>query len=502
MHLSRVPFEGPFATAEVAWLDGDLILNPSFEQTEESRMELTVAAGPMGVLQVEMGGDEVPEEIVLQGIEMAAEACQPVAEMIEELRQKAGKPKEQFPLWEPAPEIAEAVQARADEIAAAIQTAEKQERAAALDAMTDELMTRFGEQYPDCHQQICVAIDGIACENMRNVLLSERRRVDGRTPEQIRPLHVEAGLLPRTHGSGLFTRGETQVLSTTTLGAVRDQKLVRSLEEEKYHRFMHHYNFPPFCTGEARALRGASRREIGHGALVMRSLARMLPPEEEFPYTIRVVSEVLESNGSSSMASACASSLALMDAGVPIKSAVAGISVGLLYQDADNYLLLTDIQGLEDAAGDMDFKVTGTAQGVNGLHLDIKIKGLPAAVLAEGLRQARQARLEILEAMNAVISSPRVELSPYAPRMITVTVPPDKIGMVIGPGGKNIRKLEDDYDVKIDIEDDGNVFIFSQDHIGPGVPADQPRGGRAERWRRGAGEGDGGGAERQDTPEP
>ncbi len=462
MHLSRVPFEGPFAAAEVGWLDGELILNPSFEEKEAGQMELLVAAGPMGVLQVEMGGQEVPEDIVLQGIEMAAAACQPVAEVMEELRQQAGKPKAEFPLWEPAPEIREALEARADEIGQAVQAADKAERAAALDPIVEELTEQFSDEYPDARHQISEAMAAVTREQMRALLLNERRRVDGRAPDQIRPLQAEAGLLPRTHGSGLFTRGETQVLSLTTLGAVRDQKLVRTLEEEEYHRFMHHYNFPPFCTGEARALRGASRREIGHGALVKRSLERMLPPEEEFPYTIRVVSEVLESNGSSSMASTCASSLSLMDAGVPIKAAVAGISVGLVYESEDNYLLLTDIQGLEDAAGDMDFKVTGTESGVNGLHLDIKAKGLPSAVLAEGLQQAKRARLEILETMNATVSGPRAELSPYAPRMTVLTVPPDKIGMVIGPGGKTIRRFEEEFEVKIDVEDDGQVFLFSE----------------------------------------
>ncbi|MFO8080294.1 MAG: polyribonucleotide nucleotidyltransferase, partial [Armatimonadota bacterium] len=267
----------------------------------------------------------------------------------------------------------------------------------------------------------------------------------------------------RTHGSGLFTRGETQVLSVLTLGATRDQMLVRTLEEEEYHRFMHHYNFPPFCVGEARALRGASRREIGHGALVHRSIERMLPDEEQWPYTTRVVSEVLESNGSSSMASCCATTLALMDGGVPLKAPVAGISVGLLYENESNYMLLTDIQGLEDAAGDMDFKVTGTENGVNGLHLDIKVKGLPEKVLAEGLQQAREARLEILETMKSVIAEPRVALSPHAPRMITIQVPVDKIGLVIGPGGKTIRGFEQDLEVKIDVEDDGLVKIFGED---------------------------------------
>ncbi|MCD6361546.1 MAG: polyribonucleotide nucleotidyltransferase [Armatimonadetes bacterium] len=467
MHISQVPFEGPFAAAAVAWLDEEFIVNPSFEQREEARMDLLVAAGPMGVLQVELGGDQVPEDIVLQGIEMASEACQVVCDAMDELREKAGKPKQDYPLWQPAPEVEEAVLARADDIGQAIKAADKAQRAAALAPITEEIAQQFDpEQYPDIHAQIGEVLEKVMRTEMRKLLLSEKVRVDGRAPDEIRPLYTEVGLLPRTHGSALFTRGETQVLSLTTLGATRDQKLVRSLEQEEYSRFMHHYNFPPFCTGEAKPLRGASRREIGHGALVSRSLEKMLPPEEEFPYTIRVVSEVLESNGSSSMASTCASSMSLMDAGVPIKAAVAGISVGLVYESEDNYLLLTDIQGLEDAAGDMDFKVTGTSEGVNGLHLDIKVMGVPSKVLAEGLERARQARLAILEVMNETISGARPELSKYAPRMLTVQVPKEAIGMVIGPGGKNIRRMEDEYEVKIDIEDEGLVLIFGENADG------------------------------------
>ncbi|MEA3402814.1 MAG: polyribonucleotide nucleotidyltransferase [Armatimonadota bacterium] len=461
MHLTPAPFEGPFACAQVGWLDGELILNPSFEEREEGRMDLTVAAGPMGVLQVELGGDEVPEEIVLQGIRMAHAACLPVCEAIEELRDKAGKPKREYPLWEPAPEVNDAVLERTEDIREAIQSPDKEGRQRDLDRIAEEIAEKF-QDLEDAPQQVQEAMYEVQKQQMRKILLEERRRVDGRGPKDIRPLDVKAGLLPRTHGSGQFTRGETQVLSTVTLGATRDQKLIRTLEEEEYHRFMHHYNFPPFCVGETRALRGASRREIGHGALVQRSLERMLLPEEQWPYTTRVVSEVLESNGSSSMASACASSLALMDAGVPVKTQVAGISVGLLYESEDNYILLTDIQGLEDAAGDMDFKVTGTESGVNGLHLDIKVKGLPEAVLAEGLQQAREARLQILERMNEVISAPRETLSPYAPRMVAIKVPVDKIGLVIGPGGKTIRKFETELDVSIDVEDDGVVKIFGE----------------------------------------
>ncbi len=462
MHLSPAPMEGAFACAQVAWLDDELILNPSFDQREESRMELTVAAGKMGVLQVELGGDEVPEEIVLDGIRMAQEACVGVCEAIEELRSKAGKPKREYPLWEPTDEIREAVAARADDIREAIQSSDKAGRKADIDRIQEELEQQF-EDLDDAANLIDEAMYQVQKKQMRRVLLEERRRVDGRGPKDIRPLDVQAGILPRTHGSGLFTRGETQVLATLTLGATRDQKLIRTLEEEEYHRFMHHYNFPPFCVGEARPLRGTSRREIGHGALVQRSLERMLPDEEQWPYTTRVVSEVLESNGSSSMASCCAATLALMDGGVPIKAPVAGISVGLLYEDENTYMLLTDIQGLEDAAGDMDFKVTGTENGVNGLHLDIKVKGLPERVLAEGLQQAREARLHILEAMRNVIATPRVGLSPHAPRMITLQVPVDKIGLVIGPGGKTIRGFEQDLEVKIDVEDDGLVKIFGED---------------------------------------
>ena len=461
LHISPAPLEGPFACAQVAWLDDELILNPSFEQREEARMDLTVAAGEMGVLQVELGGEEVPEEIVLEGIRMAQEACVEVCRAIEELRDKAGKPKREYPLWGPTDEIREAVEARSDDIGQAIQSADKKGRQDDIARIADEIAADF-DDISDAAAQVEEAMYKVQKQAMRKIILEDRRRADGRGPKDIRPLDVQAGILPRTHGSALFTRGETQVLATLTLGATRDQKLIRTLEEEEYHRFMHHYNFPPFCVGEARALRGAGRREIGHGALVERSLSRMLPSDEEWPYTTRVVSDVLESNGSSSMASCCAASLALMDGGVPMKAPVAGISVGLLYENPDSYMLLTDIQGLEDASGDMDFKVTGTANGVNGLHLDIKVKGLPERVLAEGLEQAREARMQILDLMNSLLPAGRDTLSPFAPRMITLQVPVDKIGLVIGPGGKTIRGFEQEMEVKIDVEDDGLVKIFGE----------------------------------------
>jgi len=461
LHLSPAPLEGPFACAQVAWLDDELILNPSFAQREAARMDLTVAAGEMGVLQVELGGEEVPEEIVLEGIRMAQAACLEVCRAIEELRDKAGKPKRDYPLWGPTDAMREAVEARSEDIRQAIQSVDKKGRQDDLARIAEEIAAKF-EDVSDASAQVEEAMYQVQKKAMRKIILEERRRADGRGPKDIRALDAQAGLLPRTHGSALFTRGETQVLATLTLGATRDQKLIRTLEEEEYHRFMHHYNFPPFCVGEARALRGAGRREIGHGALVERSLERMLPSDEEWPYTTRVVSEVLDSNGSSSMASVCAASLALMDGGVPMKAPVAGISVGLLYENPDSYMLLTDIQGLEDASGDMDFKVTGTANGVNGLHLDIKVKGLPERVLAEGLEQAREARLQILDVMNAVLPAARETLSQFAPRMIAIQVPVDKIGLVIGPGGKTIRGFEQEMEVKIDVEDDGLVKIFGE----------------------------------------
>ncbi len=467
MHLSQVPFDGPLAAAAVAWLDDELILNPSFEQRQEARMDLLIAAGSMGVLQVELGGDEVPEDIVLQGIEMAADACAELCKAMDELREKAGKPKKEYPLWEPVPAMFDAVEARSDEIGEAIKAVDKADRKAATGVIKDEIAATFdADEYPDARDMVGEAMQKVERDEMRKRLLEEGLRVDGRAPGELRELFADAGILPRTHGSGLFNRGDTQVLALTTLGATRDQKLVRSLEQEEYSSFMLHYNFPPFCTGEAKALRGTSRREIGHGDLVSRSLEKMLPATEDFAYTIRVVAEVLESNGSSSMASVCASSLSLMDAGVPIKAAVAGISIGLVYEDEDNYLILTDIQGLEDAAGDMDFKVTGTSEGVNGLHLDIKVKGVPSKVLADGLTQAKEARLAILETMNACLASPRAELSEYAPRMLTIQVPKASIGMVIGPGGKNIRRLEETYECKVDIEDDGLVMIFGENAEG------------------------------------
>ncbi len=464
MHLSSLPFAGPFSVAQVGREDGDLLINPSFEQLEAGGLDLLVATTAEGIIMAEMEGHQVPEEEVIEGIRLAEEACQPVLEIIQELREKAGKPKRDYPLWEPRPEIAQFVR---DEIGAqlseALQITDKTERQAGIRALRQEAITQLEEDFEAPKSDVQAAIDDITKEYVKKLVLERQQRVDGRGFKDIRSISCEVGLLPRTHGSGLFTRGETQVLTTTTLGPVHDQKLVRSLEEEEYKRFMHHYNFPPFSVGEVKALRAPARREIGHGAIGKKALKSMLPPEKDFPYTIRLVSEVLESNGSSSMASVCGATLALMDAGVQITAPVAGIAVGLIYESEDNYALLTDIQGIEDHAGHMDFKVAGTRGGINALHLDMKVAGLPPAILTEGLQQAREARLQILDAMAEALPYPRTELSRYAPRMYTLQIPRDTIGTLIGPGGKHVRQLQDTYEVEIDIEDDGTVFVFGTD---------------------------------------
>ncbi len=464
LHLSSVPFEGPFGAAQVGFVDGELTLNPSFEQLEESNLDLLVVATSDGIVMVELEGDSVPEDVVVEATVMAEEACQPIVEMIEELREKAGKPKGDYPIWEPRAEVVEEVRSRAYErICQATEEMDKSTRSQMFDELIVELSEALEEQYPGAERDVKAVIEEIIKQHMRSIVLDEKRRVDGRELGELRPISCDVGLLPRAHGSGLFTRGETQVATIATLGAVRDQRMVRTLEEEEYTRFMHHYNFPPFCVGETRALRGPGRREIGHGHLAQKALECLLPAEEEFAYTIRLVSEVLESNGSSSMASVCAASLSLMDAGVPIREPVAGVSVGLVYEGPERYATLTDIQGLEDHAGHMDFKVAGTRAGINALHLDMKVQGLPTEILREALVQAREARMQILDIMEEAIAAPRTELSPYAPRMEAIKIDREKIGLIIGPGGKVIRGFQDEYEVEIDVEDDGMVMIFGQD---------------------------------------
>ena len=464
MHLSDLPFAGPFAIAQVGHQDGEFLINPSFEQLQACDLDLLVAATPDGIVMVEMEGHQSPEELVIEGIRLAEEASRPVLDIMEQLREQVGQPKRDYPLWEPRAEIAQYVTEQlADKLGEALQIPEKLARQDAIRAMRKEVVEALAESYEDPKPDVKVTIDKLTEEHIKQMAVAEKRRVDGRGFKDVRPVSCEVGLLPRAHGSGLFTRGETQVLTTTTLGPVHDQKLVRTLEEEEYKRFMHHYNFPPFSVGETRALRAPSRREIGHGGIGKKALENMLPPEDGFPYTIRLVSEVLESNGSSSMASVCGSTLALMDAGVQITAPVAGVALGLVYESDDNYALLTDIQGLEDHAGQMDFKVAGTRAGINALQLDMKVPGLSSAILTEALQQAKEARLQILDAMAEVLPYPRTDLSRYAPRMLTLHIPVSFIGAVIGPGGKNIRGLQTQYDVEIDIEDDGTVFVFGTD---------------------------------------
>jgi polyribonucleotide nucleotidyltransferase len=464
LHISSIPFAGPFAAAQIGRVDGELTVNPPYAKFAEEGYNLLVAATSEGLVEIEMEGDQIPEDLVREGMQLAFDACQPVLAAIEELRSVAGKPKGEFKMWEPDAGIVEVAESQfGDRIRASVEVADKPERNTVVAGITAELMAALPEDLAAKKVDIEYVVEKIQKKRLQEIVINENRRVDGRRFDEVRPLSGEVGLLPRVHGTGLFTRGDTQVLTTTTLGAFRDQRMVRSLDEEQYSRFMHHYNFPPFSVGEVRGLRAAGRREIGHGALAGKALEQVLPPEEEFPYTVRLVSEVLGGDASTSMASACAGTLALMDAGVPIKAPVAGISAGLVLQDDSNYRVFADLQALEDFLGHMDFKVAGTAAGVNAIQVDTKLTHLPLAVCFEALDVARAARLEILEVMDSIIATPRDDLSEYAPRMYSVSIPTDKIGMVIGPGGKNVRKIQEDFEVQIDIQDTGTVLIFGVD---------------------------------------
>ncbi len=466
--ISPIPFAGPVVAVEVGQTGDELEINPSFERLGESPLDLLVATTPAGIIMIELEASQVPEETLARALGAAQEACQPVLELLNEFCERVGKSKGEYPMFVVPEEISRLVAEKAeDRVVAAIKQADRERLWNDVDAIKSDLTEELAEEYPDCQLEVNESVEALLKKNVRRLILEEDFRADGRGLTDVRPLSSEVGFLPRAHGSGLFSRGETQVMTIATLGAIRDQQLVRTLQEpEDFKRFMHHYNFPPYCTGEARPLRGAGRREIGHGALAEKALVRMIPDEVEFPYTIRLVSEVMESNGSTSMASVCGSTLALMDAGVPIRAPVAGISIGLIQEGADRYKLLTDIQGLEDFKGDMDFKVAGTRTGVTAIQLDTKLPGLPLELLVAALEQAKVARNEILDDMLSVLPRPRQALSPYAPRIFTVTVDKEKIGMVIGPGGKMIRKIEEECDVDIDIEDDGTVYIIAHDAEG------------------------------------
>ncbi len=465
--ISDIPFYGPMAGVKVGLVDDKLVINPIEEERKNSKLDLTVAGTKDAVMMVEAGANEVSEEIMIDAIELAHEEIKKLVEFQEKITAEVGKEKVEV---QPPPkndELENEVRNYATEkINKALRTIEKLNRNTKIDEIKEEASNYFAEKYQDDEnfstilKQVSEILEQVTKEQLRKMIAEEEIRPDGRRPEEIRPIWCEVGVLPRVHGSGVFTRGQTQALSVVTLGATSDEQILFGLGEEETKRYMHHYNFPPYSVGETSPLRSPGRREIGHGALGERALDPMIPSQEEFPYTIRVVSEVLESNGSTSQASICGSTLALMDAGVPIKNPVAGIAMGLI-KEGDNVKILSDIQGLEDFNGDMDFKVAGTKNGITALQMDIKIHGISKKVLVKALEQARKGRLHILDKMLEVIDRPRPELSPYAPLMMTLKIDPEKIRFVIGPGGKMINKIIDETGVSIDINDDGTVFIMS-----------------------------------------
>ncbi len=463
--ISDVPFAGPVAAVRIGYIDEQLVVNPTISQMEDSALDLRVAGSAEAIIMVEAGANELSEAIMVDALQLAHESIQDLIRAQNEMRAELGKPKREYPSFA----LPETLQTRVRELEAGrvkelvAVTAARDERSAKIDALENEIQEQLAAEAEAAGwttRQIGDAFHDIFKDAVRRRILDEGIRPDGRDNRTIRALFSEVGLLPRTHGSGLFTRGETQALSLATLGMPKEEQMLDDLFPKDTKRYIHHYNFPPFSTGETWPLRGPKRREIGHGALAERALIPVLPTKEEFPYTIRVVSEVLSSNGSTSMASTCASTLSLMDAGVPIKAPVGGIAMGLI-SDGERYSVLTDIQGLEDHLGDMDFKVTGTRAGITALQMDIKIKGVNREVLSESLEQARLARLQIIDVIEAAIPEPRKELSKHAPKMLTTHIDPEKIGKLIGPGGKNIRALQADYDVKIDVDEDGTVYVAS-----------------------------------------
>jgi polyribonucleotide nucleotidyltransferase len=458
--LSNIPFFGPISAIHVGYIDDALVVNPTLPQMEDSLLDLIVASSKENVVMVEAGAGEVSEEVLLEAIKLGHKANQEVIELQEELRQTYGKAKVEIESKELAPELSSQIASiLGEQLSQVLEEPEKLQRDKALTSIKEETSNKLVDSFSE--DEIKFAFEAQLRAAVREKILQTRRHLDGRQTKEIRPISCEVGILPRTHGSGLFARGETQVLTITTLGSTKREQLLDGLGLEETKRFMHHYNFPPFSTGEVKRIGTTGRREIGHGALVERAIASVLPSEDDFPYTIRLVSEVLSSYGSTSMASACASTLSLMDAGVPVKAPVAGIAMGLVTGKDEDYVVLTDIVGMEDAYGDMDFKVAGTARGLTALQLDIKLQGIDYGILAEALNQAREARLEILEKMSLAISASRSELSPYAPRMYEMTIDQSKIGSVIGPGGRVIRSIIDETKTTIDINNDGKVLVGS-----------------------------------------
>ncbi|MBP6179266.1 MAG: polyribonucleotide nucleotidyltransferase [Anaerolineales bacterium] len=479
--ISDIPWGGPVGAVRVGRINGEFVLNPTFEEMDASDLDLRIAGTKDAILMVECGANEIPEDVMVAALELGHQSIQPIIDLQLQMQAEIGKPKREATIVtaneELQKKVFDAVNARMNELLD--KPLSKAEFYGGMDELQAAIIAEFcieGDENAPSQKDVKSAFSEAEHKIVRERILSMGKRPDGRTPTEIRPIWCEVGLSPRAHGTGLFTRGETQVLSFATLGTLGEAQELDNLSPDKSKRYMHHYSFPPFSTGEVKALRGQSRREVGHGALAERALEPVIPAEETFPYTIRVVSEALSSNGSTSMGSVCGSTLALMDAGVPIKAPVSGVAMGLITDETGRYQILTDIQGTEDHLGDMDFKVAGTANGITALQMDIKISGLSAQMMKEALAQANTARMSIMEKMLAVLDAPRAELKPHAPRIITVKIPVDKIGALIGPGGKNIRALQEETHTKIDIEEDGTVYIASTDSVGAKIAQERVEG--------------------------
>ena len=464
LSISDIPWKGPISGVSVGYVDGEYVINPTAEQREKSQMAVTVASTDKLIAMIEAGANEVSDEVMYNGIMAGHEANQKIIEFIKGMQAEIGKAKFEYPSNEPDPEMLAAVMEFATEdVKLALDTDDKTVRDERLKPIYEKVHEHFDPIYPECEAKIDECMYKTQKNVVRRWLLDEQKRVDGRAMDQMRPLVAEVGLLPRVHGSGMFTRGQTQVITAATLGPVSDQQLLDGIDGEEFKRYMHQYNFPSYSVGETRPSRGPGRREIGHGALAERALLPVIPPVEEFPYAYRLVSEVVSSNGSTSQASICGSTLALMDAGVPIKAPVAGISCGLI-TEGERWMTMVDIQGLEDFFGDMDFKVAGTHEGITAIQMDLKIDGLTPEIVKEALEKTHKARDYILdEIILKCIPAPRAELSKYAPKMLSITIPVDKIREVIGSGGKVIQKICAECDVKVDVEEDGSVFISGTD---------------------------------------
>lgn len=460
--LSNIPWNGPVGAVRVGLIEGELVLNPSREQMDESDLDLIVVGGSDSVIMVEAGALQVPEEKILEAMRFGHESIREICAAISAWRDEAGKAKIEPLYKKKAPELLEALSKYTQEVRDTLVHPDKAAREDAVSDLKAELVARVASEFPDRESELKEAAEKLVKQQLRSLIIEEGRRPDGRGPEDIRQITCEVGVLPQSHGSGLFTRGQTQVLSVASLGGPEMAQMIDGLGEESEKRYLHHYNFPSFSVGETRPLRGPGRREIGHGALAERAIRGVLPNPEDFPYVIRVVSDVLESNGSTSMASACGSSLALMDAGVPLLAPVSGIAMGLM-TEGDKFAVLSDIQGAEDFAGDMDFKVAGSREGVTAIQLDTKIEGIPWPVMEQALEQARTGRLYILDKMVEVLGQPREEVSGNAPRIVTIKINPEKIGALIGPGGKNIRGIQSETGVNINVEQDGLVSVSSPD---------------------------------------